>query len=84
MIRSSWEAVLDQGREAQEPLCLRLASPGMPYWSRRDERILGRRKEGPSQVSGANPVALGMSPCWARWVWTKRRELCGGKGLLTR
>lgn len=60
--------------------------PEMPYWSCRDERILGRRKgerrkEGPSQVLGT----LGMSSCWSRWVLTKKRELpCCGKSLLTR
>lgn len=58
--------------------------------SRSDEGILGRRKEerrkeGPSQVSGARSVSLGMSSCWARWVLIKRGECpCCGKSLLTR
>lgn len=34
-------AASGQGKKAQEPLCLRLASPGTPIGARRDGRILG-------------------------------------------
>lgn len=78
-----------QGKKAQEPLCLRLISPGIPCWSLKgweDFRVEeeGRQEEGRSQVSGARPATLGMCSYWARWVLMQGRELSWcGKSLLT-